>query len=88
MNLFPSNNPELTDADRRRLRHFARNAKDVRLWLKDGRPPASDIKRMVLLELERAQGYREDVVKNLLAGLQRLEREGVWAKIKRKKRKQ
>jgi hypothetical protein len=87
MNLFPYNTPELTDADRRRLRHFARNAKDVRLWLKDARPQGADIKRMVLLEMERPQGFREEVIRNLLASLQRLEREGVWEKINRKKRK-
>ena len=82
MNLFPDN-PGLLPRHRRRLEPFLRNAKEVRLWIEDARPSTADLKRAVMIEVERGDRMRKEVVTLLLVTLGRYEREDVWRRIKR-----
>lgn len=85
MNLFPDN-PPLGPAHRRLLSPHLGNARDVKLWIRTN-PSTADLKRAVMLEVERGERMRPDVLRSLIVAIQRYERSKIEREILKAQRR-
>lgn len=85
MNLFPDN-PPIGPAHRRLLSPHLGNASKVKLWIRTN-PSTADLKRAVMLEVERGEDLRDDVIRSLLVAIQRYERSKIEREILKAQRR-
>lgn len=80
MNLFPST-PSLHRADRERLAAHLGNARELKRWIREDKPSTADLKRCIVIEVERGPRMRNDVILSLLVAIQRYERSAIERRI-------